>query len=111
MVVRIGDMRHSIRIERQSTTQDAAGQRALTWTEFATRRAAVEHANGTEIWASAQRSGRVPTVFRLRYLAGVTPDMRIVFDSRIFNILSVVDQEGRHEQLVITAQEEVGKVP
>lgn len=110
-MVRIGEMRHAIRIERQVTTQDATGQRNLSWVEVVTRRASIEYASGSEVWASAQRSGRIPTIFRLRYVAGVTPDMRIVHGDRVFNILSVVDQEGRHEQLVITAQEEVGKVP
>lgn len=106
-MVRAGDMRHQVRIETRSTTQDAAGEQQNTWTLFAERRAAVERSPGSEIWASAQRRGRVPTLFRLRHLTGVTPAMRLVFESKIYDIISVVDQGARKEELLITAEEHV----
>lgn len=104
-MVHAGAMRHSIDLQQQATTQDAAGQQSLTWTTFATRRAAVDRAPGSEVWASAQRGGRVPVVFRLRFLSGVTPAMRVVFGGKAHNILSAVDEGGRGEELVITAEE------
>lgn len=104
-MVRAGDMKHRIKIQQRSTTQDAAGEPANTWTLFAERWAAIERTPGNETWASAQRSGRVPTVFRLRYLAGVTPAMRVVFGGKVLNVLSAVDQAGRKEELLITAEE------
>ncbi len=104
-MVDAGAMRHQVRIEQRSTTQDAAGEPVNTWTLFAERRAELVRAPGREIWASAQRNGRVPVVFRLRYLAGVLPQMRLVFDGRTHNILSAVDQAGREEELVIAAEE------
>lgn len=107
-MMRAGDMRHQVTIEQRSTTQDAAGEPSLTWSTYVTRRAAVDRAAGREVWASAQRQGRVPVVFRLRYLSGVTPAMRIVWGGRVHNILSAVDQGGLGEELIITAEELVG---
>jgi SPP1 family predicted phage head-tail adaptor len=104
-------MRHRVVIQRRATGVDAAGGVRNTWEEFASRLAAIEWAAGSEVWASAQRSGRVPTVFRLRYLPEVTPGMRVVYGSRVYNILSAVDQEGRKAELVITAEELVGEAP
>jgi SPP1 family predicted phage head-tail adaptor len=98
-------MRHRVGIQRRATGVDAAGGVRNSWELFASRLAAVERATGSEVWASAQRSGRVPTVFRLRYLAGVLPAMRLLFDGRTYNILSAVDQEGRKAELIITAEE------
>lgn len=109
-MVRTGEMRHQVRIEVRTATQDAAGQQADYWTEVVTRRAAIDRMPGSEVWASAQRSGRVPTVFRLRFLEGVSPGMRLVCDEKVFNILSAVDMAGRREELVITAEELVGEV-
>jgi SPP1 family predicted phage head-tail adaptor len=104
-------MRHRVKLQQRSSGQDAAGGVLDAWEDFATRWASMERASGREVWASAQRSGRVPAVFRLRYLAGVTPAMRLVFDGRVYNILSAVDMAGRREELVITAEELVEETP
>lgn len=102
-----GAMRHVVRIERQSTAQDAAGQQVDTWITHAERRAAVERAPGREVWASAQRGGRVPALFRLRWLEGVVPGMRLIHEEKVHDILSATDPDGRREALLITAEERV----
>lgn len=109
--MRPGPMRHRVVLQQRTSGLDDAGGVRDAWETFATRRAALERAAGREVWASAQRSGRVPAVFRLRWLAGVTSAMRLVHDGRVHNITSVVDQEGRREELVITADELVEETP
>ena len=104
-------MRHRVTIQRRATGTDAAGGVLNSWEDFASRLASIDRAVGSEVWASAQRSGRVPTVFRLRYLEGVTPAMRLLFGGQAYNITSVVDQEGRKAELVITAEELVEETP
>lgn len=110
-MVRAGEMRHEVRIEQRTSTLDPAGQQLDAWMTIAERRAAIQRAPGQEIWASAQRHGRVPTVFHLRYLDGVLPEMRVVLGDRVYDILSAIDPSGRREELVITAEELVGVVP
>lgn len=107
--MRPGPMRHRVTLQHRVTGVDAAGGVRDVWEKFATRWASMDRAAGSEVWASAQRSGRVPAVFRLRYLAGVEPGMRLLFDGRTHNILSAVDQEGRKAELLITAEELVGE--
>jgi len=109
--MRPGPMRHRVTLQRRATGTDAAGGVLNTWEDFDSRRASMDRASGVEVWASAQRSGRVPAVFRLRYLDGVVPSMRLLFDGRVYNILSAVDQEGRKAELVITAEELVEEAP
>jgi head-tail adaptor len=108
-VINAGKLRHSVRIEQRSTIQDGAGEPALSWTLFAARRAAIERTPGREVLASQERQSRVPTTFRLRYLAGVVPAMRLTLwlspNKRIFNILSAIDPTGLGAELVITAEE------
>lgn len=110
-MVRAGEMRHSVRLEQRTTQQDAAGQQEATWLLFAERRAAIQRTPGSEVFASGARNARVPTVFRLRYLAGVTPAMRLVHAGKVFNILSAIDQGGRGEELIITSEELVEAAP
>jgi SPP1 family predicted phage head-tail adaptor len=109
--MRPGAMRHRVTIQRRSTAVDAAGGVRDTWEDVATRWASLDRATGSEVWASAQRSGRVPVVLRLRYLSGVLPGMRLLYDERLHNILSAVDQAGRREELIITAEELVEEAP
>lgn len=109
--MRAGPMRHRVTIQRRATGVDAAGGVLDSWEDVATRWASMDRANGSEVWASAQRSGRVPSVFRLRYLADVVPAMRLVFDGRVYNILSAVDQSGLREELTVSAEELVEVAP
>lgn len=106
-MLNLGAMRHVIRIEQRSTTQDAAGEPLNTWTLYAERRAALDRLPGREVWASAQRSGRIPVVFRIHYTDGVLPSMRVVFNSRVFDILSVVDVDGHNESMALVTEEHV----
>lgn len=105
-MIRTGKMRHRIRIEVQGTAHDSSGEQAQTWTTFATRWASVQRAQGMEVQASAQRTGRIPVVFGIRYLDGVHPGMRVVFRGRVHNITSAVDQEGLTEELLLYTDEE-----
>ncbi len=105
MSLNIGAMRDVVRIEQRATTQDAAGEPVLSWTLFAQRRASLERTPGREVWASAERQGRVPTVFHLRYLAGVLPAMRLIHEEKVFNILSALDPDGSRVELVIVTEE------
>jgi head-tail adaptor len=106
-----GKMRHVVRIEQRATTQDASGEPALTWTLFASRRAAIVRTPGREIWSSEERQGRVPTLFRLRFLEGVLPAMRVIHGDKVFNILSAIDPDGMRAELVLNTEEHVEETP
>lgn len=110
-MVRAGDMRHRVRLEVQTTQQDAAGQPVNTWNIFAERRAAIDRTPGREVFAAAQRDARVPVILRLRYLEGVTAGMRLVFTCGccsgrgVHDVKSAPDPTGLREELLITAEE------
>jgi head-tail adaptor len=111
VAIRAGELRHRIRIEQRSPVQDAAGEPELAWTLVAERWASLERTPGSEVWASAQRNGRVPVVFRLRHLAGVVPAMRVVHDGRVFDIKSVVSPRGVADELLLVTDELVEAAP
>lgn len=111
-MVRAGEMRHQISIQVRSTARDAVGEPSNIWNDFANVRAALVTTPGKEIWASAQREGRVPVLFRIRYLEGVTPAMRVVFGGKVHNILSAIDPDnGRKLEMVLTTEEWVEETP
>ena len=114
-MIRAGDMRFQIEIQERSSALDSAGQQVETWTTLTTRRASVQRTPGAEFFNSMSHQGRVPTVFRLRYPVELTklvgPEMRVLFGTRVYNIISAVDQAGIKEELIITALENLGETP
>jgi len=114
-MVRAGDMRHLVRLEARSTVQDSVGEQLDSWTLVCERRAAIQRTPGTETFGAQARQGRVPTVFRLRYPVDVSPpvgpEMRLIHDGRVYDVVGAVDQAGRKEELVIIAEERLGETP
>lgn len=106
-----GAMRERVVIQSRSTTLDSSGEQLNTWTLFSTRRAEVVRTYGREIFASAARQARVPTLFRLRKLEGVLPGMRLLCRGKLYDIISAIDPTGRDEELLITTEEIVGETP
>lgn len=106
-----GAMREQVRLESRSTAQDTVGEQILTWSLFALRRAEVVRTPGKELWASMERNGRVPTMWKLRWLDGVLPAMRLICRGKVYNIVSALDPTGRQEELLITSEELVGDSP
>lgn len=106
-MIRAGEMRHRLSIQEQTFVPDAAGQPEEAWALHAEVWGAVEPLLGNEFVASLQRQDRLPTRFRMRFLEGVVPRMRIVFDGRLFDILTVQVPAGIKHEMIVLAEEQV----
>lgn len=105
-----GKARHQVTIEERVTQQDSTGEPELTWNTFAVRRAELMRTPGAEVFAEG-RNGRVPTVFKLRFLEGVLPGMRLLCKGKVYDITSAIDSEGMRAELVVTTEELVEETP
>lgn len=102
------NLRHRVTIQHKTVTRDADGIAAETWQDVTTVWAAVEPLRGREYLQAMAVAVEVTTRVRVRCLPGVTPAMRLLFGSRIFNIVSVIDPEERHRELQLMCVEVVG---
>jgi head-tail adaptor len=103
--INAGAMRDQVQVQQRSTVQDTAGEPQTIWSVFATVRAEVIRMPGKEVWDAVTRNGRVPTTWKLRFLDGVFPKMRLVSRNKVYDIVSAIDPTGRREELLITAEE------
>jgi len=103
--MRAGLLRKKITIQELSSAQNEYGEAEDTWQEFATVRAGVEPLREREYFEAKQTQSESTKKFRIRYLAGVTNKMRILYDGKTFDIESVIDTDERHRELVILAVE------
>lgn len=106
-----GRMRERIKIQLRSTIQDAAGEESPTWSTVAERNAEKLALPGNEIWSSKERSARVPTIFRMRFPKEfeVKPQMRVIHKSKIYDIISAVDEDGLGVDLLVSCDELVNE--
>ncbi len=95
MSARIGKLRHRLTIERAVRTADGGGGGAVAWDEVAEIWAAVEAVSGKETVAADRVSGEVSHLITIRQRSDLGPAMRFRRGSEIFEILAVLDKDGR----------------
>ena len=101
-----GSLRSRITIQSATSTQDAAGQAVRTWTNFAASvPAKVESVAGGETIRGRQVVATATTLFTIRFLDGVSTQMRISFEGRTLGILRAGDPYGDRRELRIEAAE------
>jgi SPP1 family predicted phage head-tail adaptor len=105
--MRAGRLRHRVIIQEYSESQGNYGGVTKNWTTFATVWAAIEPARGREFWDSQQVNAEVTGKITIRYLAGVTPKMRVKHGDRYFEILAVINPEEKNEELQLMVKESV----
>ncbi len=105
--MRIGELRHRVTIQQKSVTQDTYGAAVETWTALAMVWASVEPLQGKEYFSSQQMVAQVDHRIRIRYRAGITPAMRLVWGSRTFDIQAVIEPETRQRELQLMCREVV----
>lgn len=102
--IRAGDLRRRISIQNRSTVK-TSGQEQQTWTEVLSCWAEISPLTGRELIAAQAQVSEVTHEVTIRYRAGITPRMRIVYQGRVFNILFVNDLDTQHRKLVMQCSE------
>jgi SPP1 family predicted phage head-tail adaptor len=102
-----GAMRQLIVIQSVSRAADGGGGYTNTWSTAQSVYAHVSQVSGTEPYLQGQLTEKGLWRFTTRYIAGITTAYRISWNSGIYNIRSVINEDERNKFLVITAEEGV----
>lgn len=105
--MKIGKLRHRVILQRKEITEDELKQQSETWVDFAYIWAAIQPLSGREYFSARQETAQVTTRITIRYLKGVTPDMRVLFNEKVYEILSVINLDERNISLVLMCKEAV----
>lgn len=79
------------------------GGDVVTWTDQAEIWAAAEPLTGREFFAAQQDQGEIDIRFRIRYRTDVNNEWRIIWGGNPYEIVTVVDVNGRHAEQHIFA--------
>lgn len=104
--MRAGELDRRIVIEAKSVTRDPDyGAEVVSWVTFAERWAKVRDVNAVEREGAGLRTITRTTLITIRWLDGLTSDMRVTLtDGRVLEIVSLVEI-GRKVGLQLVCEE------
>jgi SPP1 family predicted phage head-tail adaptor len=110
-VIRAGELRHSVVIQTNTESQ-SYGELTDSWGTFATVSASIEPLSGREFFDSRHTGAELTHRVRMRYLAGVTPKMRVSYTdpdagARLFDIQEVIDVKELRRVTLLMVKEVV----
>jgi|TARA_R110000744_G_scaffold380092_1_gene499736 SPP1 family predicted phage head-tail adaptor len=103
----IGAMRKSVVIQSVASTTDSGGGRGVVWSTYKTLLAHVQQQSASSKYTQGVIDEKGLYVFTMRYVTGITNSHRISYNSKLFNITSVINLDERNKYMVIKAMEGV----
>jgi SPP1 family predicted phage head-tail adaptor len=100
-VINIGKMRERVTVEIASAATNSLGEAVLTWNTTSSVWASVEGVAAQEALASGKQEVNVTHKVRLRYLPGLTQQMRFSWRNRTLDIVSLLEYANRTEHVAI----------
>ena len=100
-------LRQRIEFQSPNDTPDGAGGVTRGWQHHAYGWAEIRAVAGKETLADERLQSQITHRIVTRYRGDITAAMRVIYDSRVFNIRAVVDQEERSRFLELLAEEGV----
>lgn len=95
-----GKLNHRITFQIQNLDSEEE-----EWNDIVTTCASINPISGREYYQAETINSDLTHKVRLRYRKGITPDMRILYKDRIFNIVSVINEYEKNAILQLMCRE------
>lgn len=105
VLIASGELNRRISLQNFSGSQDDVGQVTRTWSEVAKPWARITTLKTQRSVIAGGINVEITHQIRIRHRAGVVPDMRVVYGSRIFIVHEVDDPEEAHVALDLFCSE------
>jgi SPP1 family predicted phage head-tail adaptor len=96
-----GLYRHRINIQKPIIIEDSLGQEVTTWEDTQHLWAMIKTIQGREYIAAATTQTEKTTRFIVRYTTGINESMRIVHKDKMYEIVSVINDDEMNKTLTI----------
>ena len=100
-----GELRHRITIQKLNNSQNEYGEVSELWEDILNVRAGIYPISGKEFFAAETVNSEITHKVKIRYIEGITPNMRIKFNNRIFSIESVINFQERNIEIQLLCKE------
>lgn len=102
--VNAGAFRHRVEIQAQALGNDSVGQPNAEWLPLVTLKCAIEPITGRELMSAGADYAGVTDRIVVRYVPGITQDMRAIHRGDVYNIKSVIDVQVLHRLLILLCE-------
>lgn len=96
-----GKLRERVTVQVASGSTNTLGETVLAWSNSTAVWASVEGVSAREALAAGQQETTITHRVRLRYLPGLSQQMRFAWRSRTLNIVSLLEYGNRSEHVAI----------
>lgn len=103
--MRAGRLNHLITIQEPTEIQDTTGQAVKSWGTFAQVWANIEPLSGREFLDAQQINAETKVRIRIRKLDDVTQKMRVSYDSKVYNINTIIHVHERQREMHLMCSE------
>jgi SPP1 family predicted phage head-tail adaptor len=103
--VNTGDLRKRCTIQEKQSTQGGSGAEVINWVEVVTVWCSPEPLRGQEYLEASRLQADLDIRFRIRYHEGIRPAMRVLYDGRTFNIVSVIHVKEQRREMQLMCKE------
>jgi SPP1 family predicted phage head-tail adaptor len=101
-----GKLRERVTVQIASGTTNALGETVLAWSDSSAVWASVEGVSAREALIAGQQETSVTHRLRLRYLPGLTQQMRFAWRGRTLEIVSLLEHGNRSEHEAICQEQQ-----
>lgn len=108
-MMRAGRLRHRLSLQSPTITNTSTGTITESWGTTATIWGSVEPLRGREFYDSALINSDITSRIVVRYTSDIEPNYKIVFGTRTFLIVSIIDIDERNKEMNLMVTEEVIK--
>ena len=106
-ITEVGRLRYQVILQTQGGTADGMGGVTATWSNTATIWADIMPISATERTQADKVIGDITHKIIVRHRAITSPNMRILYGTRVFNIVSVVNPDNSSSHLKLMAREQI----
>jgi SPP1 family predicted phage head-tail adaptor len=96
-----GRLRERVTIQQATERRNSLGETTLEWATFAERWASVEGVTAREALGAGQLEVSITHRVRLRYVTGLTQQMRLQWRGRTLEIVSLLEHHNRSEHELV----------
>ena len=90
-----GTLRDRVTVQQATETRNSIGESLLSYTTFEVVWASVQGVSAREFLLAGQQQVEVSHRVKMRYLTGLTPQMRLSWRGRTLEIISILEHENR----------------
>lgn len=104
-MLRAGDLRHRVRLQREARTDDGAGGATVRFVDVCWLWCEVRTTLTRTLVEGKKLNPKLTHTVRMRYREGLTPDLRLVYGSQALRIDSIADPTGERIELMALCEE------